>query len=130
MTLDEVCKAFSISYRWHQVTFFLGITVMTFVDYFLMEGWATFWVMITWSILFGIHFMVARSLSVDDKWVEERLFFGVYRPWDFGHIDQIRSNPYGRSAYRTEFGRLDENGKAVAVKSDDDSNAPSPPSSN
>jgi len=129
MTLDGVCKAFLISYRWHQVAFLLGMTVMTFVDFFLMDGWATFWVMTAWSILFGVHFMVSRSLSVDDKWVEKRLFFRVYRPWDFGHIDAIRSNPYGRSAYRTEFGRLDENGKAVKVKSEDESNAPPPSSS-
>ena len=128
MTLDGVSKAFLISYRWHQVAFLLGMTVMTFADFFLMDGWATFWVMTAWSIIFGVHFMVFGSLSVDDKWVEERLFSGVYRPWDSGHIDHIRNNPYGRSAYRTEFGRLDENGKAVKTKSDDEDDA-APPSS-
>jgi len=34
MTLDGVCKAFLISYRWHQAAFLLGMTVITFVDFF------------------------------------------------------------------------------------------------
>ena len=79
---------------------------MMIVDFFFLTGWATFWIMIFWSMLFGIHFMIYRSQRVDEEWLEERMLFDVYRLWDYGHIEEIRKNPFGRSIYRTEDGRV------------------------
>lgn len=124
MTLDGVNKAFLASYRWHQMGFLLGISALAVVDFIFLDEWATFWVMIAWSLLFGVHFMIHRSQAVDEKWVRERIIFDVYKPWDYGHVDEIRNNPYGRSAYRTELGRVDDDGNPVTPQGG--SEAPEP----
>ena len=95
-------------FRVHQVVFIVMLAAMMIFDFFLLEGWATFWPMIVWSLLFGIHFMIFRAQTVDDAWAEERLIFEVYRPWDTGHIDAIKRSPFGKSVYRTERGRIDK----------------------
>jgi hypothetical protein len=127
MTLDGVNKALLASYRWHQMGFMVGLLALAIVDFFFLDGWATFWVMTAWSLLFGVHFMIFRSQAVDEEWVRERIIFDVYKPWDYGHVDEIRNNPYGRSAYRTELGRVDENGNPVSTKKDDEPPEPENP---
>jgi hypothetical protein len=116
MTLDGINKVIIANYRLHQMAFLLGLGAMLIVDFFFLEGWATFWVMVAWSLVFGVHFMIFRSQAVDEQWVRERIIFDVYKPWDYGHVDEIRNNPYGRSAYRTELGRVDEHGNPVGSK--------------
>ena len=122
MSLDGINKLLMASYRWHQTLFMLGMAVLAVVDFVFLEGWASFWVMIAWGLVFGVHFMIFRSQVVDEKWVRERMIFEVYRPWDHGHVDEIKNNAFGRSIYRTELGRVDEDGNPV--KPQDDPNAP------
>ena len=57
-------------------------------------------------MVFGIHYLIFRSQSVDDEWLEEKMLFNVYRLWDYGHIGEIKQNPFGKSVYRTEKGRV------------------------
>jgi hypothetical protein len=116
MTLDGINKVLMVYYRLHQMAFMLGLGAMLVVDFFFLDGWSTFWVMVAWSLVFGVHFMVFRSQAVDEKWVRERIIFEVYRPWDYGHIDEIKNNPYGLSPYRTELGRVDDDGNAMKPK--------------
>ena len=96
-------------YHRHQFAFFIGISSLLVVDFFLFDEWATFWIMILWAMVFGVHFMIFKSQNVDDDWVEEKLIFDLYRPWDYGHIEQIKKNPHGKSIYRTDKGRIDKN---------------------
>lgn len=119
MTLDGLNKTLLASYRWHQFAFMLGVAVMMVVDFFYLEGWATFWLLAGWSLVFGVHFMVYQSQAVDEEWVREKIIFEVYRPWDHGHVDEIKNNPYGKSIYRTELGRVDKDGKPVKSKDDE-----------
>lgn len=95
-------------FRRHQFIFLIGISVMLVVDFFLLKEWATFWLMISWSMVFSVHFMIFRSQNVSDEWLEEKMIFDVYRPWDYGHIDQIKKDPFGKSIYRTEQGKLNK----------------------
>ena len=67
--------------------------------------------MLVWSIVFGVHYLFFRAQAVDDEWLKEKMAFSVYRLWDYGHIREIKKNPFGRSIYRTEDGRLDEEKK-------------------
>lgn len=119
MTLDGLNKFLLASYRWHQSAFMVGFAGMLVVDFFFLDGWATFWLMVVWSLVFGVHFMVFRSQAVDEEWVREKIIFDVYRPWDYGHIDEIKNNPYGLSAYRTELGRVDKDGNPVKPTDDE-----------
>ena len=98
-------------FQLHQFVFFGGISILLLVDFFLLEEWATFWIMIFWAMVFGVHFMIFRAQNVDDEWLEEKIIFDVYRPWDYGNIDQIKRNPFGKSIYRTEKGKVDTGAK-------------------
>jgi hypothetical protein len=110
MALDGINKTLLTTYRLHQMGFLLGLGGMLVVDFFFLDGWSTFWVMVAWSLVFAVHFMVFQSQAVNEQWVRERLIFDVYRPWDHGHVDEIRNNPHGLSPYRTELGRVDIDG--------------------
>lgn len=111
--LGSVNRFLLASFRWHQFVFILALAAMAVIDFVFLAGWATFWVMVSWSMAFGVHFMVFRSQVIDEAWFEERLIFDVLRPWDYGHIDDIKNDPHGRSIYRTELGRVDADGKPV-----------------
>ena len=59
--------------------------------------------------------MVFRSQTVDERWVQETDDLrDVQRPWDTGHIQDIKKSPFGKSIYRTELGRIDGEGRPVA----------------
>ena len=95
-------------FRLHQVIFLAGLSLLLIIDFFFLEKWGTFWLMLVWSIVFGVHYLFFRAQAVDDEWLKEKMAFSVYRLWDYGHIREIKKNPFGRSIYRTEDGRLDE----------------------
>ncbi len=115
MTIDWLNQVLLASYRWHQTLFVVGLGAMMVVDFFFLDGWATFWPTMAWCMIFGIHFMIFRSQMVDDEWARERLIFEVYRPWDTGHIEEIRNRPFGKSIYRTELGRVDRDKRSQKV---------------
>ncbi len=105
----ENCYFFILRlFRLHQIIFMAGIGSLLIIDFFFLEKWGTFWVMLGWSMLFGIHYLFFRSQEVDDEWLKEKMIFNVYRLWDYGHIGEIKKNPFGRSIYRTEDGRIDK----------------------
>jgi len=118
MTLGRFNKFLLDTYRIHQAIFIVALAMMLVVDFIWLPGWATFWIMIAWSGVFGVHFMVFRAQAVDEKWAYERMIFDVYRPWDTGHIEEIKNSPFGKSIYRTELGRVDENGKPLDQSGD------------
>lgn len=96
------------TYQTHRLTYFAGMAVLFVVDVVALAGWATFYPMLVWSAVLAVHFLTYRSLTVDDAWVDERLSKVRDQPWDTGHIQEIRRNPFGRSPYRTEEGRVGE----------------------
>tara|TARA_B100001123_G_C15111559_1_gene947681 strand:- start:222 stop:539 length:318 start_codon:yes stop_codon:yes gene_type:complete len=91
--------------------FLFGIGGLMTVDFFFWEKWATFWIMVGWSMIFGIHYLVFKSQAIDDEWLEEKMLFNVYRLWDYGHIGEIKRNPFGKSVYRTEKGLVKDSDK-------------------
>ena len=62
-------------FQLHQFVFFAGISILLLIDFFLLEEWATFWIMIFWAMAFGIHFMIFRAQNVDEEWLEEKIIF-------------------------------------------------------
>ena len=113
-SLARLNRALLTSYRWHQPLFLAGLAALGTIDLAFLDGWGTFWIMLSWGMVFGVHFMVFRAQTVDERWVQERTIFDVQRPWDTGHIQEIRKSPFGKSIYRTELGRVDEHGRPVS----------------
>ncbi len=58
-------------------------------DVFLGDGWNTFAPMLAWGMLLGLHYLLARSLTMDEEHAERRTEDLRLRAYDQGHIDDI-----------------------------------------
>lgn len=108
MDTDRIRDRVISTFEPHRLSFYCGMGLMLLVDIFMLDGWGTFYPMLVWSALFAIHFLTFRTLTVEEEWVEQRLEKVGDQPWDTGHIQEIKKNPFGRSPYRTEEGRVGE----------------------
>lgn len=43
--------------------------------------------------MFAVHYLVYKTGTVDDAWVEERTLDLRSKSYDMGHIDDIREHP-------------------------------------
>ena len=73
----------------HRIAFVALGGCVTLADVFLGDGWNTFAPMLAWGLLFGLHFILARSLAMDDEQAERRTADLRLRAYDQGHIDDI-----------------------------------------
>jgi len=58
-------------------------------------GWWSFWPLAVWSVVLGVHYLVYKSRTVDEKWVDERTADLRSKSYDAGHIDAI-AREHGR----------------------------------
>ena len=49
----------------------------------------TAWILITWTVLICVHFLVTKTLNVDDDWGESRAYKVRKKTYDHKHINQI-----------------------------------------
>ena len=61
----------------------------TLADVFFGDGWNTFGPVLAWGMLLVLHFILARSLTMDEEGVEQRSEDLRLRAYDQGHIDDI-----------------------------------------
>jgi hypothetical protein len=52
-------------------------------------GWWSFWPLAVWAVALGVHYMVYKTRSVDESWVEERTADLRSKSYDASHIDVI-----------------------------------------
>ncbi len=50
---------------------------------------STSWFLIIWTVMVGLHFLVTKTLNVDDAWGESRAYDLRRKTYDHKHIDQI-----------------------------------------
>jgi hypothetical protein len=58
-------------------------------------GWWSFWPLAVWGVVLGVHYLVHKSRTVDDGWVEERTADLRSKSYDAGHIDTIARGAAG-----------------------------------
>lgn len=51
--------------------------------------WWAFWPLFAWGVLLAMHYLVWRSSTVDERWVEERTAELRLKSYDRGHIESI-----------------------------------------
>jgi len=73
----------------HRISFVVLGGCVTVADVFLGDGWNTFAPMLAWSMLLGLHYILARSLAMDDEGAERRTEDLRLRAYDQAHIDDI-----------------------------------------
>ena len=52
-------------------------------------AWWLFWLLAAWSAVFGVHFLVHKARTTDERWAEERAADLRSKSYDASHIDSI-----------------------------------------
>ena len=88
-TIERWAAEIGVWWPRHRVAFLTLGGCLTTADVFLGDGWNTFAPMLAWGTLFGLHYILARSLAMDDERAEWRTADLRLRAYDQGHIDDI-----------------------------------------
>jgi hypothetical protein len=75
--------------RLHVWTFVAGFGILTGSNWATGGGWWSFWPLAVWSVALGVHYLVYKSRTVDEKWADERTADLRSKSYDAGHIDTI-----------------------------------------
>jgi len=73
----------------HAWIYGIGLITGSFLVIALQQYWL-FWPLAVWSSAFIIHYLIVKSLTVDEAWVDERTLDTAYNAYDLGHIYEIR----------------------------------------
>lgn len=81
------------AFRRHLLAYVLVNAVLTGINVAGGAPWWAFWPLVIWGLALMIHFLVHRTATVDDAWVEERTEDLRSKSYDLSHIDNIREHP-------------------------------------
>ena len=62
---------------------------LTAVNWTVGGSWWSFWPVGVWGVVLGVHYLVYKTRSVDESWVEERTADLHSKSYDASHIDDI-----------------------------------------
>ncbi len=108
-------------FRPHAWVYGIAVLLALMLALASVELWL-FWPMMVWTILFLVHFLVAKSLDVDSDWVAERTEKTAMKAFDIGHIETIRES-YEKSSSRFE-GEDPGEGNAASEPNETSENRP------
>ena len=74
----------------HLAVFSTIVTIVVLIDIFLGGDWQLFWPIFVWSSLLTVHYLIAKTLSVDSAWVDEKVNDLHGRSYDLDHIQNIQ----------------------------------------
>jgi len=80
-------------FRRHLIAFVLVNLLLNGVNIAQGPPWWAFWPLVIWGLALMLHFLVQRSSSVSESWVEERTQDLRSKSYDASHIDEIREHP-------------------------------------
>jgi MFS family permease len=82
------------SFRAHFAVFLGAAVVILLLA--AVTGWRwIYWVAMVWGGLLLLHYLIYKTRTVDDRWVEERTEELHLKSYDRDHIDTIRSRLAG-----------------------------------
>ncbi len=87
-----------VLYRWHRNAFVLVNGALHVVNVVTGAPWWAFWPLVAWGVVFLVHFLYVRTISVDEAWVDERAEELRYKSYDLGHIRDIEARVEKRDA--------------------------------
>jgi len=75
----------------------IGLTAINIAD---GAPWWAFWPFAIWSMVLMVHYLVYKTATVDDAWVDERVEDLRSKSYDLSHIDDIARKPGGAAPER------------------------------
>ncbi len=84
--------------RIHAWAFVAGACVLSAANWLSGGPWWSFWPLGVWAVVFAGHYLVSKTLSVDERWAEERTAEVHANSYDVSHIDAIARDQAGNDA--------------------------------
>ncbi|HSH06207.1 MAG TPA: 2TM domain-containing protein [Burkholderiales bacterium] len=91
-------------FRRHFAVFLAVNLVLTAANVVMGAPWWAFWPLAIWSVALLVHYLVYKTSTIDDAWVDARVEDLRSKSYDLSHIDDIKRTPTGAGPER----RLDE----------------------
>lgn len=78
------------AFRWH-VWFFATINVaLTAINIATGPPWWALWPLLATGLAFGLHYILFKTFTVDERWVDQRVNDLTIKSYDRSHIEDIR----------------------------------------
>jgi hypothetical protein len=84
--------------RLHVWAYVAGACVLSAVNWKVGDTWWSFWPLAVWGVALAGHYMVRKTSSVDEHWVDEHTAEVHAKSYDVDHIDRIAKDQPGESA--------------------------------
>ena len=90
----------AIAFRRHAWAYFASACTLIAANWFTGAPWWSFWPLAAWGVVLAVHYLVHKSRTVDETWVEERTADLHSKSYDASHIDRIAEDFGGKTADR------------------------------
>lgn len=84
------------AFRWHAWAYAAGAAILVLANVLTGGGWWSFWPLAVWGVALTVHYLVHKTGTVDDAWVEERTADLHSKSYDASHIDRIAGDQPGK----------------------------------
>jgi len=88
-------------YKWHLSVFIVLNVLLTIANIVSGPPWWGLWPLVITGAAFTLHYLIYKTATVNDRWVEERAADLFDKSYDQGHIESIA----GRHELETPLGR-------------------------
>ena len=65
-------------FRWHRHAFVAVMAALIAANIAIGGGWWSFWPMCAWGLVFSLHFLYYKSVTIDEAWAEEAMLMDRY----------------------------------------------------
>jgi hypothetical protein len=79
------------TYRWHALAFVSLNGVLLIANVLTGWPWWAFWPLLVTAFLLGVHYLLYKALSVDERWADERVEELNLKSYDRSHIENLKS---------------------------------------
>lgn len=79
-------------FRRHAGAYAVVACALTAANWHTGAPWWSFWPLAAWGTVLAAHYLIHKTRSVDEAWVEGRTAELHSKSYDAGHIDQIAAD--------------------------------------
>jgi len=88
------------NFRRHFTAFLVVNLALTAANVVTGAPWWAFWPLAAWSLPLLVHYLIYKTSTIDDAWVDERIEDLRSKSYDLSHIDDIHRQPSGAGPER------------------------------
>jgi hypothetical protein len=83
--------------RVHVWAYVAGACALSIANWLVGDTWWSFWPLAAWGVALAAHYLVRKTRSVDEHWVDEHTAEIHAKSYDVDHIDRIARDQAGES---------------------------------